>query len=264
MQDKGRLRLFNNFAAPELRALIGSLGLLRGQRVLDAGCGTGAALAWLAAGVAPDGLVLGLDLAAGYTRIAHAAAPAGSGVLQADLSHIPLRPGSFDLVWSVNTINHLCDPRAGVQSMAALLRPGGRIALGQSRLLPEMLFAWDMRLEREVNEAVRRYYREERGLSEYDLAWNRALLGLLRSAGLSKVTVHSILIERISPLDPAAEAYLREVILRDTWGDWLRPYLAADDAAELEQLCDPDSPRFCLRRPDFHYLQSFTLVTGEL
>jgi hypothetical protein len=29
-------------------------------------------------------------------------------------------------------------------------------------------------------------------------------------------------------------------------------------------LCDPQHPQFALRRPDFHFLQSFTLVTGEV
>ncbi|MGA7439828.1 MAG: hypothetical protein WBW32_17025, partial [Luteibacter sp.] len=42
-----KLRRFNAFAAPELCRAIASLGLKPGMRVLDAGCGTGEALAWL-------------------------------------------------------------------------------------------------------------------------------------------------------------------------------------------------------------------------
>lgn len=257
-----KLALFNTFAAPELRRLIGDLGLRPGMRALDAGCGTGESLALLAAAVAPGGLALGIDLAAAHTRAARRAAPAGAGVLQADLADLPLRPGGLDLVWSVNTINHLRDPLAGVSALAELLRPGGRVALGQSLLLPEMVFAWDARLEREVNEAVRRYYRERYGASERDLAWVRALVGLLRRAGLHDVTARSILIERVSPLGPADAAYLTEAIFQNTWGERLRPYLAPDDYAELQRLCDPEGPAFCLRRADFHYLQSFTLVVG--
>ena len=49
-RDYGRkLRLFNAFAEPELRAAIASLDLKPGMRVLDAGCGTGEALGWLQA-----------------------------------------------------------------------------------------------------------------------------------------------------------------------------------------------------------------------
>jgi hypothetical protein len=72
-------------------------------------------------------------------------------------------------VWSVNTIHHLRDPAAGACGMAELLRPGGRLALGQSSLLPDMYFAWDARLERATTEAVRAYYRDRYGLSEQDL-----------------------------------------------------------------------------------------------
>src|SRR5262249_47964349 len=58
-----KLQLFNALAAPEIRAAIASLSLKPGMRVLDAGCGTGEALRWLAEPVAPDGVVVGMDLA---------------------------------------------------------------------------------------------------------------------------------------------------------------------------------------------------------
>ena len=56
-----------------------------------------------------------------------------------------------------------------MQTLASLLRPGARLALGQSSLVPDMYFAWDSRLERLTNEAVRQYYRDRYGLSEVDL-----------------------------------------------------------------------------------------------
>src|SRR5689334_20774249 len=58
-----KLRLFNAFAAPELRQAIASLGLKPGMTVLDAGCGTGESLQWLADEVGPSGKVFGIDLA---------------------------------------------------------------------------------------------------------------------------------------------------------------------------------------------------------
>lgn len=258
-----KLRRFNAFAAPELRRLIAGLGLRPGMRVLDAGCGAGLATAWLAEQVAPGGMAVGMDLAAAHARLARAGAPAAS-VIQADLSAAPLRPGSFDLAWSVNTINHLRDPLAGTRALAALLRPGGRIALGQSHFLPEMLFAWDARLERVATAANREYYRVRYGLNETDTAGIRALVGLLRAAGLREVRAQSVAIDRVAPLAPADEAYLSEAVLRGSFGEQLRPFLAADDWAALAALSDPASPGFCLRRPDFHYLQTFTLVTGAI
>lgn len=259
-----KLRLFNSFAEPELRQAIASLALDPGMRVLDAGCGTGEALAWLAREVGAQGLVVGIDLAAAHAGAARAALAPGTHVLQADLLKPPLAAASFDLVWAANTINHLRDPEAGVRLLATLLRPNGRIALGQSSLLPDMYFAWDARLERLTNEAVRRYYRDRYRLEEQELAGVRALLGLLRRASLRDVTVRTFVIERIAPLRPADEAYLLEAIFRATWGERLRSYFEEDDYAELVRLCDPHDSRFALRRPDFHFLQSFTLAVGRL
>lgn len=260
----GKLRLFNAFAAPELRQAIASLGLAPGMRVLDAGCGSGEALAWLSADVGPEGMVVGIDLAHAHARAAEAIAPPGASVVQANLAQLPLAHASLDLVWSVNTLNHLREPVGALQTLASLLRPGGRIALGQSSLLPDMYFAWDARLERLVNEAVRHYYRDRYQVSERALADVRALVGRLRQAGLHNVTARTFMIERVAPLDPASGGYLLETIFRGTWGERLQPYLGADDYAALTTLCDPCHPDFALRRPDFHFLQSFTLAVGEL
>ena len=84
----------------------------------------------------------------------------------------------------------------------------------------------------------------------------------LHDAGLSRVTVRTFLIERTAPLDPCARAWLLEAIFRGTWGERLRPYLAAADYQELAELCDPQHPRFALARADFHFLQTFTLAVG--
>jgi SAM-dependent methyltransferase len=259
-----KLQLFNSFAAPELRRAIASLDLKPGMRVLDAGCGTGAALPWLLQAVGPKGLVVGFDLATAHITAARASAGTGAAVLQADLMQLPLARGRFDLVWSVNTINHLRSPIEGVRKLVTLLRPGGRIVLGQSSLVPDMYLAWDARLERLTNEAVRRYYRDRYGLDERDLADVRGLVGLLRRAQLHNVTAQTSMIERVAPLAATDEAYLLEAIFRGSWGERLQPYLKAEDFAELSRLCDPQHPQFALRREDFHFLQSFTLAVAEI
>jgi SAM-dependent methyltransferase len=259
-----KLSKFNAFVQPELRGLVRDLDLKSGMHVLDAGCGTGEALNWLLSAVSPLGRVAGVDLAAAHVAAARIHAASGIQILQGSLFDDLFEPASFDLVWCVNTINHVADPLAGVARLATLLRAGGRLALGQSSFLPDMYFAWDARLEGAVNDAVRRYYRDRYELDEHDLKAVRALVGLLRRARLQNITVRTVMIERVSPLDAASESYLRDSIFRGTWGERLRPYLSPADCTELEGLCDSDHPNYALRRTDFHFLQTFTLVTGKV
>lgn len=256
-----KLQLFNAFAGPELRGLMLAAGLQPGMHVLDAGCGTGETLQKLADIVGPQGLAIGADLSAPHIA-ACSPDPSQAGLLQADLTRLPLRAGSLDFIWCANTINHLRDAVEALRALSSLLRAGGRLALGQSSFLLDMVFAWDLRLERLVNEAVRQYYRDRYNLDERDLTAVRALVGLMREAGLENIETRTVAIERISPVDAATEAYLQEAIFRNTWGERLKPYLVEEDYAELERLCDPSHPSYALRRPDFHFIQTFTLVTG--
>jgi SAM-dependent methyltransferase len=259
-----KLRLFNSFAARELRQAVASLRLKPGMRVLDAGCGTGETLERLRAAVIPDGIVVGIDLASAHIASAKTAVSAETLLIQADLLSPPFAAAGFDLVWSVNTINHLHDPVFGVSLLAGLLRRGGRIALGQSSLIPDMYLAWDSRLERLTTEAVRHYYRDRYGLAETDLTAIRAIVGTLRRAKLNDVHAQTFIIERVSPLNAPDEDYLVEAIFQDTWSERVRPYLSNDDYQELSALCNPRHPAYALRRPDFHFLQTFTLVVGQL
>lgn len=257
-----KLRHFNAFAEAELKRAIDALNIHKGARVLDAGCGTGEAVSWFAQLTGHTGLVAGIDLSTAHVRAARTTAPQSALIAQADMLKPPFAPRTFDFIWCVNTINHLRDRLAGVQTLVALLQPGGRMALGQGGFLPEMYFAWDARLERIAREADRAYYLDRYGLQERDTTAVRGLVGLLRSAGLQDVEAHTLIIERVAPLSSLDEDYLFQTIFRDTWGERLRPYMAHDDYSALVRLCDPHSPEFALRRPDFHFLQTFTLLTG--
>ncbi|MFE2270777.1 class I SAM-dependent methyltransferase [Streptomyces lavendulae] len=115
---------------PAFTAAVGELGVGPGDRVLDAGCGTGRALTPLRAAVGPSGTVLGVDLTERMLAAAREAGRDADGtLLLADVARLPLRDGTLDAVFAAGLIAHLPDPAANLAELARVVRPGGRLAL---------------------------------------------------------------------------------------------------------------------------------------
>ena len=106
---------------------IDGIAPLKGQRVLDVGCGGGI----LADAMARKGAdVLGIDLAEKSLKVAQLHA------LEAGTSHITYRlvaaealaaemPDQFDVVTCMEMLEHVPDPASVVQACARLAKPGG-------------------------------------------------------------------------------------------------------------------------------------------
>ncbi|MFF9815645.1 class I SAM-dependent methyltransferase [Streptomyces sp. NPDC014006] len=115
---------------PAYAAAVADLGLRPGDRVLDAGCGTGRALTPLRAAVGPMGVVVGADLTPAMLRAAVQAGRDRDGLLVlADVSALPLRSASLDAVFAAGLIAHLPRPADNLRELARVVRPGGVLAL---------------------------------------------------------------------------------------------------------------------------------------
>ncbi|MEY9937060.1 ubiquinone/menaquinone biosynthesis C-methylase UbiE [Streptacidiphilus sp. MAP5-52] len=124
-----------------------------GQTVVDLGCGPGTDLDALAdavvdggsgaegAGVGSTavgsvvvrGAVVGVDhdqAAVAKARERTAGRP-GVTVQQADLHHLPLPDGFADRARTDRVLQHVADPAQALREMRRVLRPGGRIVLGE-------------------------------------------------------------------------------------------------------------------------------------
>jgi len=255
-----KLTAFTSFAAPELRSAIGTLGIGHGHRVLDVGCGTGQLTRWLAEAT-PAALVVGVDLARAHLHAARTrhAVPV---CIQADAGRLPFGNDTFDWIWTSNTLNHLPDPVQWLRDARRLLRRDGRVVIAQASFLPDMIFAWDARLEREVTYACRAYYCRKYGLDEAQLSAPRDWVGRLRAAGYDDVRAETRVIERTAPLSPADRAYFTGWF-RDYWDHRVQAFLSEADWRVVQALTDPTSPAFAPDRADFHALQTYTLVSGR-
>jgi ubiquinone/menaquinone biosynthesis C-methylase UbiE len=124
-------RCVGPFAEPIFQAALDRMlpFLARGSRVLDVGCGPGAA-ARRVARLIPDGEVVGIDISMEMLRIAHERSRkvgvTNVAFFQADAARLPaLFSDSFDVAYSCLVHHHLQQPLESVRSITSALRPGG-------------------------------------------------------------------------------------------------------------------------------------------
>ncbi|MGW0965907.1 class I SAM-dependent methyltransferase [Streptomyces sp. NPDC002516] len=115
---------------PAYAAAVARMRLRAGDRVLDAGCGTGRALSPLRAAVGDAGVVVGADLTLAMLEAAVRAGRDREGrLLLADVTALPLRAESLDAVFAAGLVAHLPNPDANLRELARVVRPGGTLAL---------------------------------------------------------------------------------------------------------------------------------------
>lgn len=241
-----------------------------GGVVIEVGCGAGGMSLRLAAAVGGDGTVIAVDgepaLAA---STADAAAERGiplavrtmdlSAAMPADLV------GSADLVVARSVVHHLPDEAAAVASLASLLRPGGRLAIGEGglplRLLPFDVGIGRPGLEARIEVARNRWFEGHRHSLTRPVARPGGWTEVLRAAGLADIVSKTFLLDHPAPVeDPVRAAVV-------SWLAWLREpdrmrYVEEEDRRAVEVLLDPDDDRSLARRPDLAVLAAASLHTG--
>lgn len=111
----------------EIPIMVAALGLPRGGRVLEVGCGRGVGLVTLAERLAPSRLV-GLDIDVSLLDEAQrrvTAAGARAELRPGDVRELPFDDASFDLVVDFGTCYHIARPDAALREIARVLGPGG-------------------------------------------------------------------------------------------------------------------------------------------
>jgi len=117
--------------ALELRLILNLMGELRGARVLDAGCGDGALVCVAASrgaevtGIDPDAAML----AAARSRADKAGVKAT--FLEERAEQLPFPNASFDVVAAITVLCFVPDAAGAIREMARVLRPGGRLVIGE-------------------------------------------------------------------------------------------------------------------------------------
>ena len=112
-----------------------SLGELKpGDRIIDVGSGAGIDSLIAASMVAPHGEVIGLDMTPAMLEKARRAADE-SGLQKVEFrmgyaERMPIEDGWADVIISNGVLNLMPDKQAALKEMARVLKPGGRIQIG--------------------------------------------------------------------------------------------------------------------------------------
>lgn len=101
--------------------------------VVDVGCGAGAAVR---AAADAGATAIGVDPSPAMVRNAQRRHGAAARVrfVEGDAAHLPLDDDSVTIAWAIATYHHWPDRRAGLEELRRVLRPGGRLLLGEKRL----------------------------------------------------------------------------------------------------------------------------------
>lgn len=117
---------------PFAQALVTHAALQSGERVLDVGCGTGAATRVAAETVGPTGHVLGVDVNPSMIDVARSLPAVPGAPLEwrvATATSLPLDEQSVDVVLCAQTLQFLPEKQLSLAEMHRVLKVGGRLAL---------------------------------------------------------------------------------------------------------------------------------------
>jgi SAM-dependent methyltransferase len=177
--------------AAEASWLLDRVGVERGWRAVDVGCGPIGILDLLCDRVGVTGQTVGVDNDARMITMAREVAAelnlTNLTLVQAEAADTGLEPASFDIAHARLLLVNLANPQRVVTGLSALVRPGGVVAVEEvdwvSWVCEPPHPAWD-RLRDALCE-----FRARRGL---DVHMGRRLPGLLRGAGLDEVGFRAV------------------------------------------------------------------------
>ncbi|MCX5208707.1 methyltransferase domain-containing protein [Kitasatospora sp. NBC_00240] len=259
-------------AAAHLKDLLGPEREVR--RILDVGSGPGVMACLLAEtfpaaeAVAVDGAPGLLDRAlaraerlglAGRVAVRHAELPEGlTGRAEEG------GPGTADLVWSSRAVHDLGDQQGALDALAAVLRPGGLLAVAEGglpmRFLPRDIGVGRPGLQARLDAVQEDWFEAMRAELPGSTAVVEDWRGMFGRAGLAGAGSFTVLLDLPAPLDGTARDFLHAHLtrLREVMGE----FLDEEDRGTVDLLLDPSSPAGILRRPDAFVLAATTVFTG--
>ena len=190
--EQRRLQQQAGELAEESARLFDQIGVAQGWRVVEIGCGPQGCLELLSNRVGLTGSVIGVELSDDAVQLAR------EFLSERRINNVEVRQGNaaatglprerFDLATARLVLVNIPEPEKIVSEMAALVRPGGVVALHEAdwsaHVCDPPLPAWDRLKQALVS------YSEAKGI---DLFIGRRIARTLRNAGLVDVRVNPLI-----------------------------------------------------------------------
>lgn len=145
-----------------------------GMRVLDVWSRTGNASRFLLE-ACPQIEYVGVELAENMARLAHQKYPQQT-FLNAELTALPLASGTFDRVLSLETLEHVPEPKDFLAELRRVIRPGGLLVLSHPPTTAEWMTSTIDMLNMNHGEGPRRFLPSREAKSLLSAAGFRILL----------------------------------------------------------------------------------------
>jgi ubiquinone/menaquinone biosynthesis C-methylase UbiE len=250
---------------PDYEAMLRSVGLERGWRVLDAACGGGGFLPLIAEDVGPAGSIAAFDIAADNVAMAEARMAGRVGgcpveVRVASLLELPYADDEFDAVWCANALAYLADDElpTALAEFRRVVRPGGLVAIKEAEGRLWMFSPGDPAILWRAWEAAGRVAAPFRGTLRSQ-TWRR----WLERAGLVDVWQRATLSEIWAPLRPIERQYIAHQLMQMG----VLAERGGVPEADLEfwhRQLNPQAPESLANHPDLFWCEGHFVTVGRV
>lgn len=249
---------------PEYEAMLTSVGIQPGWRVLDAACGAGSFLPLMTSIVGPSGSVSVFDLAPDTVatveaRIANCEFSCPVDAQVASLLTLPFPDQEFDAIWCANSLEYLNDEElsSALANFVRVLRPGGILAVKDADAGLWLFSPGDPTLLWRAWSAGSRVAGNFRGCLR-----TRAMRRWFERAGLADTKQRGWLSEIWAPLSPAQRQYVG--------GQFMQIGALAEKAGLPEEDLqfwraqrDPSAPVALVNHPELFWCEGHFVTVGR-
>jgi SAM-dependent methyltransferase len=218
---------FESCTAPENRFILQRLGDVRGQRLLDLGCGAGENSVYFASRGAN---CVATDYSPGMVEVALKLAAANGVEVEGRVINamdIDYPDNSFDIVYAANLLHHIPEPLVTIREIYRVLKPGGKMCFWDPlrhnpviniyrQIATEVRTEDETPLDINIVKSVQRLF----SVTHYDTFWLATLW----------IFLQFYLIERVNPNQ---ERYWKKIIVEqarlaptyrrlEQWDRWLK------------------------------------------